>query len=401
MMKRRATALLGVAAVAFVVLVVFADDGGAWGYAVAAAEGALVGGLADWFAVTALFRHPLGIPIPHTAVIRERKDQFGATLGSFVQENFLSPDVVVERVRNAHVGERLAAWLADPANAESVARHAGDLVVGLADTIKDEDVHRVVEDEVRRGVDALPVAELAGRGLRMMTAQGRHQELFDSVLVGLERFLGEQHDALRLRFGEQLPRWLPQVAQDRIFERLLDGVSAFLTEVNADPGHELRREVDAWAADFAERLEHDPALATRIEEVKRELLEHPELREWTGSLWGEAKASLRSQAEDPESELRRRLAEGVQKLGQRLCDDDALRARLDDMLESAISQLTTQFHDEIGSLVSGTIARWDAEETSDKLELLLGRDLQWIRVNGTVVGALAGVAIHAIGTVAG
>ena len=395
-MQRRATGLLVVMTVVYLVAVVAGPDGG-WGEWVrAGAEASMVGGLADWFAVTALFRHPLGIPIPHTAVIRERKDQFGETLGSFVQENFLTPEVVVSRVRTAHLAERASAWLTAPGNAESVAAHVTDTLVGLADVVKDQDVHRVLEEELARAVDRVELAPIGARVLRAMSESGRHHELFDAMLVGIERTLADNRASLRARFAQESPWWLPDAAQDRIFERLLDGFTSFLRDVNADADHELRHRFDEWLASFTERLATDPALAARADDLKREVLGHPDLRRWTASLWADAKVGLRAQAADPSSPLRARVAETVRAAGARLSTDPDLARTADELAERVVRLVAERFHDEIGALVTATIARWDADETSDKLELLLGRDLQFIRINGTVVGGIAGLAIHAV-----
>jgi uncharacterized membrane-anchored protein YjiN (DUF445 family) len=400
-MKRRATGFLVAVTVVFVVVTVFGSDHGWTAYVRATAEASMVGGLADWFAVTALFRHPLGVPIPHTAIIRERKDEFGRTLGEFVQENFLTADVVAERVRASHMSARLGAWLADEKNAAVVAEHASDLAVALADLVRDEDVHRLIETEVSRAVDAIPLAPLAGRALRIVTANGRHQELFDAILRGLERFLDENRETLRLRFGQESPWWLPNAFEDRIFDRLLDGFREFLHSVNNDPNHELRAHFDAHVEDLAERLLHSDELRERGEQLKRDFLAHPQLRSWSAGVWSDAKQALRAQASDPASELRRRIAMAVVGIGRRLQDDPVLQQKADDVIDSAIRYVTVNFRDEITGLVSGTIARWDADETSDKLELLLGRDLQFIRINGTVVGGLAGLAIYAVAQVIG
>jgi uncharacterized membrane-anchored protein YjiN (DUF445 family) len=355
----------------------------------------MVGGLADWFAVTALFRHPLGVPIPHTAVIRERKDQFGATLGAFVQDNFLTPEVVVSRVRTAHLAERASAWLTAPGNAESVAAQVTGTLVGLADVVRDEDVHRLVETELASALDRVELAPLGARVMAAMTESGRHHELLDAMLAGIEHTLEENREPLRARFGQESPWWLPDAAQDRIFDRLLDGFCAFLRDVNADPDHELRRRFDDWVASFTDRLTTDPALVARIDDIKQDVLAHPELRRWTASLWTDLRAGLRSQAEDPASPLRARVADAVRALGARLSSDAELARTADELAERTVQLVAERFHDEIGSLVTATISRWDAEETSDKLELLLGRDLQFIRINGTVVGGIAGLAIHA------
>ncbi|HEV3354949.1 MAG TPA: DUF445 domain-containing protein [Acidimicrobiales bacterium] len=395
-MKHRATGMLVVMTVFFVLITVLTDGTGVWGYLQALAEASMVGGLADWFAVTALFRHPLGIPIPHTAVIVERKDEFGRTLGEFVQENFLSADVITERVRNAHVVERAAEWLSDDANAAQLSGHAADLAVGLADLVNDEDVHRLVDEELAAAVERLPLASMAGRGLQMMTAENRHHELFDAILRGLEHFLDESRETLRTRFAEEAPWWLPDAVDDRIFDRLFEGVCRLLRDVNRNPNHEVRKQFDTWVTSLIDRLEHSPEMQERVDELKREVLEHPQLREWSASLWGEVKDTLREQAADPDSELRARIADAVQALGRRLCEDEGLRKKAEQMIVDGVAYLAEHFHDELAELISGTVERWDASETSEKLELLLGRDLQWIRINGTVVGGLAGLVIHAV-----
>ena len=338
-MKRRATGLLVVMTLFFVVVTVTTHGHGWWGYVQAMAEASMVGGLADWFAVTALFRHPLGIPIPHTAVIVERKDDFGKTLGEFVQQNFLSADVISERLHNARIVERAAQWLSDPANAEQLSGHVADLAVGLADVVNDEDVHRLVEEGLERAVQSLPVAPLAGRALEMMTAQNRHHELLDAIIRGLERFLDESREPLRARFAQEAPWWLPDAVDDRIFDRLFEGVCNLLRDVNVDPRHEVRVQFDTWVASLTERLETSPELQQRGEELKRELLEHPELRKWSSSLWGELKEALRTQAADPNSELRSRIAASVQAMGRRLCEDDALAAKTEEIVEGAFGPL--------------------------------------------------------------
>jgi uncharacterized membrane-anchored protein YjiN (DUF445 family) len=398
-MKRRATGLLVVMAVAFVVITVFGDSKGWTGYLQAAVAASLVGGVADWFAVTAVFRHPLGVPIPHTAVIVERKDKFGETLGAFVQENFLSSDAMTARLREAHLARRLGDWLADRAHAETVARHVADAAVQLADMLRDEDVQGVLHEQVRGGLETVPLAPLAGKVLRGATEDGRHQELFDAVLRGVGRSLDENRETLRSRFEEESPWWVPTAIDHRIFDRLLDGLCSFFDSINADPDHELRARLDDWIEQLAERLEHSPEYRVRGEQLKGELLDHPELRDWLGSLWIDAKAALRSQAADPESELRQRLADAIAAAGKRLRSDPALAAKVDDVIEWGVRYVGEHFHAEIAGLVSGTLARWDAEETSRKLEILLGPDLQFIRINGTVVGGLVGLGIHFVGNV--
>jgi uncharacterized membrane-anchored protein YjiN (DUF445 family) len=394
--RRRATALLVGATVVFVAVTAVGAHGTLLGYVQAAAEASMVGGVADWFAVTALFRRPLGLPIPHTALIVERKDQFAATLGQFVQENFLNADVLAERIRSAHLVPRLAAWLADEANAARFAGHAADLGVNVAEALRDEDVQRLLTAELTRAVDAVDVAPLAGRALRVIIAGGHHGELFNAIVSAADRYLADHHVELRERFETESPRWMPDAAYRLLFDRLYHRLRQRLAAMAADPDDEARRQFEEWIDRLPGRLETSPELRERGERLKRDILSSAELRDWSSSLWRKAKEALRAQAADPDSELRRQLAAALVAAGQRLGSDRRLQEGLDRMVESGARALADQFHDELADLVTGTIERWDAEETSGQLELLLGRDLQYIRINGTVVGAGVGLALHAI-----
>ncbi len=394
--RRRATALLAGVTVLFVAVTAAGVHGVLLGYVQAGAEASMVGGVADWFAVTALFRHPLGLPIPHTALIVERKDQFAATLGQFFQENFLNADVLAERVRSARLVPRLASWLADETNAARFAGYAADLVVTVAETFRDEDVQRVLTAELTRAVDAIEVAPLAGRALRVIIAGGHHAELFNAILSGADRYLADHSAELREMFEAGSPRWVPDAVYRRVFDRMYTRLRERLAAMAADPGDPTRQQFEEWIAGLPGRLETSPELRERGERLKRDVLGSAGLRDWSSSLWRKAKEGLRIQAADPESELRRRLAEALAAAGRRLGWDRRLQDGLDRMVESGARALADQFHDELAGLVTGTIERWDAAETSSQLELLLGRDLQYIRINGTVVGAAVGLALHAI-----
>jgi uncharacterized membrane-anchored protein YjiN (DUF445 family) len=399
--RRRATALLAAVTVLFVAVTVAGAHGTFLGYVQAGAEASMVGGVADWFAVTALFRRPLGLPIPHTALIVERKDQFAATLGQFVQENFLNADVLAERIRSAGLVSRLSDWLADRANAARFAGHAADLVVTVAEALRDEDVQRVLTSELTRAVDAVEVAPLAGRALRVVIAGGHHDELFNALVASADRYLDGHYGELRDRFAGEAPRWMPEPVYRRVFDRLYERLRERLVAMAADPDDETRQQFEHWIAGLPDRLETSPELRERGERLKREVLGSAGLRDWSSSLWQKAKDTLRAQAADPDSELRRRLADVLVATGRRLGSDPRLQEGLERLVESGARALAVQFHDELADLVTGTIERWDAAETSSQLELLLGHDLQYIRINGTVVGAGVGLALHAIVLAAG
>src|SRR5450755_820589 len=393
--RRRATALLAGVTVLSAVVTAAGAHGVLLGYVQAGAEASMVGGAADWFAVTALFRHPLGLPIPHTALIVERKDQFAATLGRFVQENFLTADVLAERIRFARLVPRLAAWLADEANAARFAGRAADLVVTMAETLRDEDVQRLLTAELTRAVDAVEVAPLAGRALRLIIAGGHHSELFDAILSGADRYLVGQYRELRELFEAEAPRWVPDALNRRLFDRRYNRLRQRLAAMAADPDDQGRQQFGKWIAGLPGRLETSPELRERGERLKRDVLGSPGLRDWSSALWNRARDTPGPQAAAP-GPGRRRLAGALAAAGRRLGSDRRLQQSLERVVESGARALADQFHEELAGLVTGTIQRWDAEQTSSQLELLLGRDLQFIRISGTVVGAGVGLALHAI-----
>lgn len=395
-MKWVATGLLVAVAVVFVLARTWRDEAGWLEYVEAFAEAAMVGALADWFAVTALFRHPLGLPIPHTAIIPKRKDQIGESLGQFVQENFLTEELLNERLAKAHVGARLGDWLAHPANALRASSAAGDVIRGALEVVDDAAISGSIETMVERRIRATPVAPLVGRAIDVAVENGHHQRLLDATMSGLKNFLHDNRDTFRERLQHESPWWVPESIDDRIFDKIFTGVHRFLDDVGRDPRHDVRRSIDERVVAFAQRLRDDPELMAKGEELKDELLAHPDVRAWIASLWGEVKTSLEHAAVDPDSELRRRMTFSLGQLGQRLRDDPELQGKVDRWVASAGGYLVANYRHEVANMISTTVERWDAESTSRRLELQVGRDLQFIRINGTVVGGLAGLLIHVL-----
>jgi uncharacterized membrane-anchored protein YjiN (DUF445 family) len=357
----------------------------------------MVGALADWFAVTALFRHPLGIPIPHTAIIPNRKDQIGRSLGEFVQGNFLTHQVISQRLAAVHVGERLGRWLAEPAHAERAAGAITDAMRGTIEVLDDRTVQEGIGGLVERRLRATEVAPLLGKAIDATVEGGHHQRLLDALLTGLSGFLDDNRGTMRLRLDKESPWWVPEPIDDRVFKKIFGGVQRFLADVRADPDHEVRASIETRVLALADRLRNDPVMIAKAEEVKQELLSHPEVQAWLQSLWGELKRGMLSAADDPRSELRRRLTDGLMNVGKRLANDPELQAKVDDWLERAVEYIVDNYKGEVADLIATTVERWDGADTARRIELQVGRDLQFIRINGTVVGGLAGLAIHAVG----
>ncbi|HXT91573.1 MAG TPA: DUF445 domain-containing protein, partial [Trebonia sp.] len=308
----------------------------------------------------------------------------------------LNADVLADRIRSAELAPRLAAWLTSEANAARFAGHAAAAVVTVAEAMRDDDVQRMLTAELTRAVDAVEVAPLAGRVLRVVIAGGHHAELFNVVVSAADHYLAGHPDELRERFEAEAPRWVPDAVYRRVFDRLYTRLRQRLAAMAADPDDQTRHEFEAWLVGLPARLETSPELRERGERLKHDVLGSTLLRDWSSSLWKNTKEALRTQAADPESELRRRLADLLAATGRRLQSDSRLQESLERLVESGARALADRFHDELAGLVTGTIQRWDATETSNQLELLLGRDLQFIRINGTVVGAGVGLALHAV-----
>jgi uncharacterized membrane-anchored protein YjiN (DUF445 family) len=397
--RRQATGLLGVVAVVFVLATVFGGDERWLVWVQATAVASLVGGLADWFAVTALFRRPLGLPIPHTAIIVERKDRFGETLGAFVQESFLSPDAVLARLKAADAVGRTARWLADPVHAETVARRASRLVVDGADLLNEDDVRDLIVTLFKDRIDRLALAPVAGRALEQLIRDDRHEPLLDAALASLSRYLEVHGTELHARLGSQSPWWLPAPVEERVVNHLVERSQHVLADMAKDRRHPLRRQMDEGMRKLAGDLQTSEDLRIRGEELKAELLGQPQLRVFAATVWSDAKTQLRAEATQPDSGMRRYLAAAIAQTAERLRDDPELAAGAERGIEAVARAVLGRFENELVGLVSGTIARWDGSETSRRLELLLGPDLQYIRINGTVVGALAGLVLHGLSRV--
>jgi uncharacterized membrane-anchored protein YjiN (DUF445 family) len=395
-MKLVALSFLVGAAVVFVVMSAWPGDPAWTGYVKAAAEAGMVGALADWFAVTALFRHPLGLPIPHTAIIPTRKDAIGDSLGEFVGANFLSEQVVRERLRRVGVSARLGGWLAEPDNAERVTAELATVVRGVVAVLRDEDVQAVMEQAVVKRVVAVPWGPPLGKLMAGVVEDGTHHKLVDLMCDRAYEWVKENHPTVLRVVSDRAPTWSPKFVDSMVADKVYGEVLTFAWNVKTDVNHPMRLAIDKFLGEFASDMQTDPATMERAEVVKQQVLEHPEVQNVIGSTWSTAKRMLLDAAEDPSSELRKRVREGLIALGRKLVEDESLREKADSWVEGAAAYVVLNYRDEITTLITDTVQRWDAEETSRKIELQVGRDLQFIRINGTVVGSLAGLLIYTV-----
>jgi uncharacterized membrane-anchored protein YjiN (DUF445 family) len=358
----------------------------------------MVGGLADWFAVTALFRHPLGIPIPHTAIIPMRKDRVGRTIANFMQRNFLTREVIEGRLRGLHVGQRLASWIAQPENARLIARKAASALAAGAHVLRDEDVQQMIDRSLESGIRRAPIAPIAGRLLAVVTEGNRHQELLNEAIVLIARSVEQNRDLIRVRVQEESPWWVPTAVDEKIYKKIVTSIERTLVEIRDDPQHPLRARFDQALRAFITNLETSPETAARAEELKADLLDTQAVRRFSASIWVDAKAALLRFAENVESSPKEggAMERAITTFGDAVLADPALVQKLDDFVAEIAVFLVARYQDDVAELIAHTVQGWDPYVTSQRVELAIGRDLQFIRINGTLVGALAGLAIYTL-----
>ena len=394
-MRRWATGTLAAVSTAWLLLLVAQPTGDWVGYARAALEASMVGALADWFAVTALFRHPLGIPIPHTAIVVERKEQFGQTLATFFRENFLSGATVADRVRTSAAVARASTWLADPEHATTFVRN----VLQRSGSILDANAERAVDaivGEIRHVTTAVPLTGVSATIVRAAAESPQLDDGIAAVCTAARRAILQHGDDLEVIFTGERPWWLPEAVQHRVFEHLVDRTVGALDAIARDPAHPARAQLRASLVGLADRLDDDDALGARLRDLQRAVALDPRVDEMVTSLVTGVVDGLRADARTPGSRLEQRLVEAVTDGAARVRDDPELQARIEDSIEGLVDRAMARFGNDVDALVTGTISRWDAERTADQLELLLGPDLQYIRINGAVVGGLAGLVLHAV-----
>ena len=373
------------------------NTGAAWGYAKAFAEAAMVGGLADWFAVTALFRRPLGLPIPHTAIIPRSKARIATALGDFVAVNFLAPDVVRERLGQQDLAGTLARQISDPQTARRIADGLFDALPGLVDLLDDDAVsdflHRQMSELSRGG--RLPSA--IGSGLRLLTDQGRHQPVLDAALSEAWHALAENEPVIRASVSARTNWFLRLVSVDASTSNAMIGaIEDSLRAMAHNPDHPARQRVTALLQRFSDDLQKSPALQAQVEQVLAEALAHPAIGTWLDAIWESLKSAVRDSAADSNSEARQGLADTVAHFGESLSTDPAAQEAINSRLRVLLAELAGRHGSDIARLISDTIQGWDSRTVVEKLEQNVGPDLQFIRINGTLIGGLVGLGLYGI-----
>jgi uncharacterized membrane-anchored protein YjiN (DUF445 family) len=401
-MRRIAGGLLAVAALLYALANALQARHPLWRYVSAFAEAAMIGAIADWFAVVALFKRPLGLPIPHTAIIPTNKARIGRELAGFICDNFLDTPQVLAKLRAFDPAAQLARWLAQPEHARQLGEHAAAAARYALDAFDDERVRQFVRGALLTQLERIDVTHAAGQVLDLLTLQGRHQALLDELLRQLGQLL--QDEDLRGRIADAVAaevKVLRYIGLDAAAGRLaaskmVAGVARLIAEMGEDPRHELRQRFDRFIAQTIERLKTDPALQARGEQIKRELLQHPTVGSYLQNLWGEVLGWLRADLGREDSTVRQRIADAALSLGARLQADAAMQQWINDQIFAAAPQTIERYREDIRRYIVGRVEAWDTAEMTRELERSIGRDLQFVRINGTLVGGLIGLAIFSM-----
>lgn len=369
------------------------------GFVQAFAEAAMVGGLADWFAVTALFRHPLGLPIPHTAIIPRNKDRIGDTLATFLRDNFLTPGVVARRMYGLDIAGATGRFLANPADRGTgrLRNGASRLLADILESLDDKRLGGMAKSAIAERFLRLDAAPLLGQSLDAAMREGRHIPLLDGIIHRTSHIIASNEEIIRQMVHERAGRLLRWTGLDEnVANTVISGLNKLAFDMADDPEHPLRLKINALLADLADDLQHDEAMQARVNGLKDELIANPAMQRWIDGLWQQGRAALLKAARDPDRAMAGRMGETLRQLGQTLQEDARLRETINRFARRAAVGAAASYGDGIVKLVSETIRSWDVQKVTDRIETAVGRDLQYIRINGTLVGGLVGLTLHAI-----
>lgn len=396
-MRILATAMLAGMAAIFIAVTNLADVHPAWGFVRAFAEAGLVGGIADWFAVTALFRHPLGIPIPHTAIVPRNKDRIGDALANFLKDNFLTPSVVARRMRNVDVAGAVGRFLSQPPGEGRLRQGGSRLLADILEALDQERLGGMVKAALAERMRRIEIAPLFGQTLEAAITEERHVPMVDGIVTWAGRTLDANEELIR-DMVHQRAGWILRMAglDEKLADAIVDGLRKLTIDMAVDPDHPLRAKAEEGLARLAANLQRDPETMAKVEDWKNEMIENEAVSAWLGGIWEKSRAGLLKGARDPDAALAGKFGEALRQLGETLQTEPRLKAAINQFARRATVGAVASYGDGIVKLVSETVRGWDARTISDRLEGAVGRDLQYIRINGTLVGGLVGLAIHSV-----
>jgi uncharacterized membrane-anchored protein YjiN (DUF445 family) len=364
-------------------------------FVAAFAEAAMVGALADWFAVTALFRHPLGLPIPHTAIVPNNKDRIGSSVADFLEHNFMTREVLSEELRHIDFAGAAAHWLADPAHSRAVSMQIVQGVPTVVRMVEDRDVGNFLQSTLASGLRNVRFAPLLAEVLEVLIADRRHQMLFDHLIGMAADALERNQHFIRQKIHEKSPRWMPRIIDDKLFEKII-GESRNILDEMRQPDSEWREKFHHSAEAFIERLRSSPEYEARIAGVVEQTLQHPLFRDYTHTVWSNVRHRLLADVDKPDSRIAAQLERALAGLGAALNRDEVVRDKLNGWIREFSAAAISSRRHLIAGLIKRVIQKWDAETVSRKFESYVGRDLQYIRINGTLVGGLVGLVLHLV-----
>ncbi len=400
-MRALATAMLAAMAAIFIAANNLTDLHPAWGYVRAFAEAGLVGGIADWFAVTALFRHPLGLPTPHTAIIPRNKDRIGDTLANFLRDYFLTPSVVARRMKSVDVAGAVGRFLAKPPAEGRLREGASRLLADILEALDEEKLGGMVKTAVAARMRAVEVSPLLGKTLDAAMTEERHVPMVDAIVTWTGRTLDANEDLIRNMVHERAG-WILKLAglDAKLADAIVDGLRKLTIDMAVDPDHPLRAKAEEGLARLASALQNDDDTRAKVEAWKNDMVENEAVGDWLGGLWESGRAGLLKSARDPDAALAGKFGDALRQLGETLQQEPRLRSAINQFARRAAAGIVATYGSSIVKLFSETVRAWDARTISERLENAVGRDLQYIRINGTLVGGLVGLAIHTIETLA-
>jgi uncharacterized membrane-anchored protein YjiN (DUF445 family) len=394
-MRLLATALLALMSVIFVATYVTKYEWTWLAYLRAFAEAGMIGACADWFAVVALFRHPLGLPIPHTAIVPHNKERIGGAIGRFISNNFLSPKVLTAKIREVDPAGWMARWLANPENANRVARRVATAVPGIVQALPRDEINALLARAARSGIEAIPAAPLASRVLSVLWAQGETQALVERAISIAARVLTDNRDRIKVTVAQKSSRFIPKWVDAIVADKIVSGLTQLLEEMR-DPAHPWRTELGVAVDKLIDDLATEPEMYARGEAFKAEILHNPVVLQQVNKVWTEIGTRLDAHSDSYISQISDGLEQALVSLGRRMASDAQIQATINKSMRIAALRVIAPRRAEIGAFITQVVERWDTATLVNRIELQVGRDLQYIRINGTVVGGLVGLIIFTI-----